>query len=348
MAIFSKKHLFIINPRSFLGFREINRVIAEIVRCFDGPLAARQFFGDVVPVLPNPYSISSPYAIHISRFPRDPIIVIRKYMALMKTPVRIYAIGGDGLVFSCLNGIAELPNAELAIVPYGTGSDFTQSFGGVELIPRMRNIQKQIDAPVIPTDLIDCGGIYALNACALGFEGMATLKSYAAFKTLWRIRRRFPAVTEGIYRIAGVLELFDADTMGQYYQVQMDDEKLEGPMSLIHIANNPGYPINKRVIPEAVPDDGVLDMVIYRKSSLLKSLRRMPYYLKGQHGKFPENYLYRRVRSVSISSDRPLCISLDGEVFFDTAFNIRVAPRAVRIAAVDGMPFKHWGSYDAK
>jgi diacylglycerol kinase family enzyme len=340
----SKKHLFVINPRSFLTFRDINRVIAEITGCFGGEAGTFQApSGGIVSGLPNLYSRESPYAVHISRFPRDAIIVIRKYMALVgeATPVRVYAIGGDGVVFCCLNGIAGLPNAELAVVPYGTGSDFVQSFGGKGLIPEMRNIAEQIKAPTIPTDIIDCGNIYALNCCTVGFEPLSFLKAYPMLKASWKLRRRCIALTETILRIAGIVAMFDAETMGQRYRVRMDDEEIEGPLPIIHIANNPGYPINKSVIPEAVPDDGLLDMIVSRKVSPIRTLQRMHSYLKGRYAQFPHDYIYRRVRSVSVSSDRPLCVSLDGEVFFDTSITVRVLPRAVRVASVGGRPFKN-------
>jgi diacylglycerol kinase family enzyme len=340
----SKKHLFVINPRSFLTSRDINRVIAEIARCFGEPLEALQVPPEgISPGLPTLYSPESPYAVHISRFPRDAIIVIRKYMALAgeETPVRVYAIGGDGVVFCCLNGIAGLPNAELAVVPYGTGSDFVQSFGGKELIPGMRNIAEQIKAPTIPGDIIDCGSMYALNACAVGLEPMSLLKAYPLLKACWKLRRRCIAFTDTILRVAGIAAMFDAEIAGQRYRVRMDDEEIEGPLSIIHIANNPGYPINRSIIPEAVPDDGLLDMLVYRQFSPARILRRMPSYLKGRHAKFPNDYIYRRVRSVSVRSDRPLCITLDGEVFFDTSITVRVLHQAVRIASVGGRPFKN-------
>jgi hypothetical protein len=158
-ASFSKKHLFVINPRSFLSARNINRVIAEIVRCFDGPSEAREAAsGGVIADLPDIDSAESPSAIHISRSPRDAAIVIWKYMALVgaETPVRVYAIGGDGVAFCCLNGIVGLPNAEPAVVPCGTGSD-------KELISEMRNIAEQIKAPAIPAGSTDCGSLCALS-----------------------------------------------------------------------------------------------------------------------------------------------------------------------------------------
>jgi diacylglycerol kinase family enzyme len=343
LASSGKKHLFVINPRSFLKSGDISRIIAEITSCFqDFQGALKMSSSSGIMDLPEFYSPDSPYAIHVSRFPRDSLIIIRKYIAIVgeETLVRVYAIGGDGTAFCCLNGIVGLPNVELAIIPYGTGCDFVMSFGGKEIIPEMRNINAQIQAPVIPTDIIDCGNIYALNSCAVGFEAMALRWGYPIMKTFWELRRRFPVVSTAILRTSGIVKLFDKEVMDQHYRIEIDNEKIEGVMGLIHIANSPGYPINLSVIPEALPDDGLLDMVLYRKTSLVESMRLMPFYLQGKHGRLPKLYIYRRVQYVSISSDRPLGISLDGEVFFDTSFTVRIIPKAVKIASVGGRSFK--------
>jgi diacylglycerol kinase family enzyme len=337
-----KKHLFVINPRSFLHVRDIDRVIAEITRCFEKAPGAPPSRNDLRD-LPTFYSVESSYAIHLSRFPRDAIIVIRKYMALAgeETPVRVYAVGGDGVVFNCLNGIAGLPNAELAIVPYGTGKDFLQAFGGKELVPIVWNIAEMIKAPAIPADIIDCGNIYALSSCAVGIEAKIVIRSYPMLNALRRLRRRSAALTETILGIAGIMELFDGDSMKQRYQVRMDGEEIEGIMPFIHIANSPGYPVRQSVVPEALPDDGLLDVVAGWKISLAARLRFMPGYLKGQHEKFSRHGVYRRAQSVTINSDQPLCIILDGDVFFDTSLTVRALPQAVRIASPGGRPFKN-------
>ena len=337
-----KKHLFIINPRSFLHFKDINRVIAEISRCF-GRAEGEPPASNALPDLPSFYSAESPYAIHLSRFPRDAVIIIRKYIALAgaETPVRVYAVGGDGVVFDCLNGIAGLPRAELAIVPRGTGVDSLRAFGGREFVPVLWSIAEQIKAPAVPADIIDCGNIYALNSCAVGIEAKTVIRSYPVLKAFWRIKRRFALFSRAILGIAGLLEMFDRDSMDQRYRVQIDDEEIEGAMPFIHIANSPGYPVHKSLLPEAVPDDGFLDMVAGWKTSLATRLLFLPGYLRGQHGKFSTYSVYRKVRSVSVSSDRPLCIILDGDVFFATSINVQVLPQAVRIASPGGRSFKN-------
>jgi diacylglycerol kinase family enzyme len=341
-----KKHLFIINPRSFLRGRDISRLIAEIVSCFDSaPRAAPLYSLDGSPAFPDPDSVEGPYAIHLSRFPRDAIIVIRKYMARVaeKALVRVYSAGGDGAAFGCLNGIVGLPNAELALIPYGSGNDFARSFGE-GLVGEMRKITAQIEAPVVPADIIHCGTNYALNSCSIGIEAVAIRKIQGMQKRLWKLRRRFAPLNGLLYTLSGIAAAFDPESAGQRYRMTIDEGKTEDDLALILLANGRGYGANKVVIPEAVPNDGYLDMLTVTKASTMKILRLLPDYLKGNYKKHPSEIVYRRVKKVSITSDTPLCIALDGEVFFDTSIDISIVPQAVRIAAVGGRAFFDGGA----
>jgi diacylglycerol kinase family enzyme len=345
-----KKHLFIINPRSFLRIRDINRVIAEIVSCFEDGFRNIPFRSpDAIPPLPDVNSFKGPYAIHISRFPRDAIIIIRKYMAAVdgQAMVRVYSIGGDEMAFCCLNGIVGLPNAELALIPYGSGADFPRSFGE-GLVKEMRRIEDQIHAPTVPADIIHCGTNYALNGISIGIEAVATRKAQWALKRFWKIRRRYPRLTSQIYTLAGIVAAFDQKAYIQRYKLIIDNEEMEDDLALIYLANGRGYNLDKVVIPEAVPDDGRLDMLTLSGASTLKILRLIPDYLGGNYKKHPSDLIYRRVKTVSITSDTPLCITLDAEVFFDTAISIDIVPQAVRIAAVGGRTFLNSGASHAE
>jgi diacylglycerol kinase family enzyme len=336
-----KKHLFIINPRSFLRIRDMNRVIVEIVSCFeDGQRIAAFRHFDIVPAFPGLDSTKGPYAIHISRFPRDAIIAIRKYAAMAgeQALLRVYAVGGDGVSFGCLNGIVGLPNAELALVPYGSGSDFARSFGE-GLVGEMRKIRAQITAPAIPADIIHCGTNYALNACSIGFEAVAVWKVLGAQKKFWTVRRRHPRINSLLYTLSGIAAAFDKTAVGQRYRMSIDGEEIENDLTLIYLANGRGYGVDKVVIPEAVPDDGYLDMLTVPQIPSLKVLRLLPDYMDGNYKKHPSEIIYRRIKTVSVTSDTPLCIAMDGEVFFDTSIAIAIVPQAVRIAAVGGRTF---------
>jgi hypothetical protein len=78
-------------------------------------------------------------SIHVSRYLRDAIGVISKYRSGVPegAVVRVYAVGGDGILFDCLNGIVGLRGVELGALPYGNTCDFPRAFGE-EALPLFR------------------------------------------------------------------------------------------------------------------------------------------------------------------------------------------------------------------
>ena len=65
--------------------------------------------------------------------------------------VRVYACGGDGTVNEVVNGIFGFKNAELAVIPIGTGNDFIRTFGDIK---KFFDIETVIDSEARPIDAI--------------------------------------------------------------------------------------------------------------------------------------------------------------------------------------------------
>ena len=82
--------------------------------------------------------------------------------------------------------------------------------------------------------------------------------------------------------------------------------------------------------PEALMDDGLLDVVIYRNFSKFEYLRHA---LSISHGRRPyqPKIKYLRVESLRIDADRPLEIQADGESLGNTPALVTVLPGALRI-----------------
>lgn len=317
-----REHFFIINPLSFPRRGEQEGIISHIESYFATHRVPGLFY-------------------HVSRYPRDAIGILRKYLALTdpETIVRVYAVGGDGIVFDCLNGIVGLPNAELAILPYGGGSDFIRAFGE-EYYEDFRNIQLQVEAPVIPTDIIHCGNNYALNFCTVGQEAAAVRKLLPLKKRLEKFRFMFPSLNPLFYILGGIAAAFDKKIIGQHYELQADGLDYSGRYNDINIANGPCYGAGKNPVVTAVPDDGLLDMMVVRKMGPLKVLRLMSCYLRGDYYKYPKECFLRRVKKITIRSGEPLLVNMDGEAFFDSRVTIEIIPQAVRIAAVNNLPYR--------
>jgi diacylglycerol kinase family enzyme len=314
-------HLFIINPRSFRFAGGTDGIAAEIHSYFRN-------------------HAQEEYHIHISRYPRDAIGVVRKFAAASEdTAIRVYAVGGNGILFDCLNGIVGIANAELATIPYGNTNDFTRSFGEDKL-PFFRDIAKQVSAGTIKTDIIYCGSNYALNFCTVGVESasiMRTMRLTRVFDGVIRFSRR---IVPFMFILGGIAAVWDKKVREQQYSVTFDGERADGTYSSINIANGPCYGGDKSAVTGAMPNDGVLDALLLESVGVLKVLKILPRYLRGGYYKYPELFHYRRVRRVEISSETPILVNLDGEVFFDTSITVEVMPQAVNIVAVDGLEYR--------
>jgi len=320
------KHLFVINPRSFPVQTALDKVLKEIKDCF------ADLEGDE-------------YTIHISHYPRNAISLIRKTIKDFRygEKIRVYAVGGDGILFDCLNGIVGLPNIELAAVPYGMANDFIRAFGE-DKKAMFRDIRLQVISPAILTDIIHCGNNYALNFCTVGMESdaiMTCLKIYSQFpQTL----RKFHSVNYFMYvmlfYLGGVIAAFNKKVQKQYYKIGIDGEDFSGNYATINIANGPCYGGDMNPVVTAMPNDGLLDALFFKHKSVPRTASLITKYTKGEFSRYPKDFILKRFRKIEIQSEDPLLVDLDGEVFFDTSLKVEIIPQALKIVAPGGIEFQ--------
>jgi len=319
------KHLFVINPRSFPVQAVMGSVIKEIKECFAG-LGADE------------------YTIHISHYPRHAISLIRKTIKEFRygEKIRVYAVGGDGILFDCLNGIVGLPNVELAAVPYGLANDFIRAFGE-DKKAAFRDIRLQVISPAASTDIIHCGNNYALNFCTVGMETdaiMTCLKIYSQFPKNFR---KYQKINYFLYVMlfyfGGATAAFNKKVLKQNYKINIDGEDFSGNYASINIANGPCYGGNMNPVVTAMPNDGLLDALFFKHKSVPRTAGIITKYTKGQFRRYPGDFTFKRFRKIEIQSDDPLLVDLDGEVFFDTSLQVEILPGAVNIVAPGGIEF---------
>jgi uncharacterized protein YbbK (DUF523 family)/diacylglycerol kinase family enzyme len=309
-----RKNLFIINPKSFRNKNGIERIKGEILDYFNVH--------------------EGTFSIEISSYPRDAVRIIQKHVkeASKNTILRIFAVGGDGILFDCLNGMFDLPNVELAAIPYGSSNDFICAFGkGKEKL--FRNIGKQIEAGVIPTDVISSRGIYALNTVTLGVESAAIYNSIKIMHDSDR-KSRYPKwASSAIFAAMGVVSMFNKTIRGQFYDITTDTGEIFSRRYVcINIANGPCYGGKLPVCPTAIPNDGYLDLILADDWGTAGDLMMMGDFLTGG-GVKRKIYTYRQVKSVEIHSNQPLLIDMDGEPFFNTDVRLELLPHAIYFVA---------------
>jgi diacylglycerol kinase family enzyme len=313
------EHLCVINPKSFPRKANLD---AFIKNCME-KMAERAL------------------TVHVSRFPRDAIGVIRAHAANCEpgARIRVYAVGGDGILFDCLNGVVGLEHADIAPMPYGASNDFVRAFGEGRF-ELFRDIALLSDAPALPTDVIRCTRNYALNFCAVGLESKAYMQTRALNRRFKKYRDRFPFLYASARRAAIASCAFQTSIIRQSYRISVDDEDFSGNYAAVNIANGPCYSRDKVAVIHAVPDDGLLDALFTKAGGPMDVLKMAPLYLKGQYWKFPEKILHRRGKKFTLCSDAPLMVNMDGEVFFDTRLTLEIVPAAVRIVAPAGVTYE--------
>jgi diacylglycerol kinase (ATP) len=269
--------------------------------------------------------------------------------ALRSGVLTIAVIGGDGTLSEAAQGFFELSSnledlpsqinadAQLAILPAGTGDDFARSLMG-----RREPLEKWVDIFIshcrMPGEgnvrLVDvlyglCDGyktpFICLNASTIGIGG----ETAARVAAQGNLMRRFSG--EARFAAAAVAAL--AGWRERRVRVSIDDrEVMDGPMNLTAVANAVYAGGGMMLSPEAKIDDGKLDVVTasgLNRASVVRELARIH---KGGHIANPKVRIAQGegVSIETFSAEDAMLIEADGNVRGLTPVEFRIMPRALR------------------
>ncbi|MCL2193457.1 MAG: hypothetical protein FWB78_08690 [Treponema sp.] len=273
----------------------------------------------------------------VSKFPREAVGPIQKQVVEAEgDTVRVYAVGGDGVLFDCLNAIVGQSNMELAVMPHGVNS-FIRSFGDGKA-DAFKDIASVTSAPVIPTDVIAVGNTYAISGCAVGFSPAVAMKigdigeskiARGLGRFAIRLRRFF----------TGLSFIFDRNMITRQYKILIDDKDYSGNYSLVSIVNGPHFGRKKMGLPEVKLDDGFLDVILLKSASMLTTLIN---FRKFSRGKLPSGCVRVKAKKVEMRSDKPMWIQTDSEYLMDTNITFEVLPGAVQVVAIDNLTYQEY------
>ena len=301
------KHLFIVNPVA--GGRDRTReVAAAVAQAFS---AGRD--GD--------------YEIYTTTAPMDATRKIEAEAA-RGDELRVYACGGDGTLNECVCGAVGHENVAVTHYPGGTGNDFVRCFG--EEKDRFRDLDALLDGEVRKLDAIDCNGRYAINICSVGIDARIGIDVHK-YSKLPLIGGAAGYVTStAVNLIKGVKRPLRVRCGGKLYY---------GDMSLICACNGSYYGGGFHPVPEARPDDGVLDFLIVKGVSRLSFVKLVGAYAKGKYAEMPKVITHVRGDSIEIESETELGINVDGEAVFGKTVCIRILPGAVNFLVPRDMAY---------
>lgn len=224
--------------------------------------------------------------------------------ALASRPAALVIIGGDGTLSTLLDALVG-SDVPIALVPAGTGNDFARAIGvpvgsahaagAAELA--LRGEPRRIDVGRVETA---AGSRHFLTVAALGFDARVSDRTN---------RLRWPR-GRARYYLALLTEL--AQLRPVPFRIAVDDGAARLlPGTLIAIGNTGSYGGGMPICPEALPDDGQLDVTHVGPLSRRRLLRLFPLLLAGRHLERPE---VTSMRASRVSVDAPGLIAYaDGE-----------------------------------
>ena len=272
------KHLFIINPAAGSRDRTADYT-AEIQRLCAG----------------------LDHEIAVSQAPGECRRLARE-AAQSGQAVRIYACGGDGTLNEVAAGAAGFPNAAVTAWCGGSGNDFVKIFSEPSAFS---DLSRLLDPEEVCFDLIACNEDLALNICSVGLDARIGT-DVARYKRL-PFFHGFNA-----YALSTVINLFRG--ISQHYIVEVDGERIDAEQTFVCVCNGRYYGGGFNPVPEADPADGMLEVLLVKKVSLLQVPGIIGKYKNGRYRELPELIRHFRTDRVRILCDSPSAVNLDGEL----------------------------------
>ncbi len=248
----------------------------------------------------------------------------------------VVVAGGDGTVHEAVNGLAGT-DGTLGVLALGTGNDYAGALGMArDLGAACRQLA------TAPRRVVDVGHVrwtdaagatherLFANAVGIGFDAYA---SALAAETKWLGGR-----AAYLAAVARALWAWRRPSVSVRMQAPGADGgplDVAGPLFLCEVGNGPSIGGGFRLTPDAVLDDGWLDVCHVRHLPTRRALWLLPQTFNGSHVTAPEATM-ARVPSVTLTAGPGgVGIQAEGEVLAADAVEVRVEvrPAALRVVA---------------
>jgi lipid kinase YegS len=214
----------------------------------------------------------------------------------------VVAGGGDGTLNEVVNGVFrtdESPRIAIGVLPLGTGNDFAKSCG----IPEdpYQALLLAADGSPVMIDVGKANDRYFLNMVSCGFGAEVTSSTPPALKK---------AIGGGAYSLVGLVTALKA----QPYEFRLITPEGEerGKAMMMAVANGRQAGGGYQVAPNALLDDGLLDVVLVREFALrdMNAVVRELNALGEAEGRY---LLYKQLPSFSMETAGEIAMTIDGE-----------------------------------
>lgn len=238
----------------------------------------------------------------------------------------IVSIGGDGTVNEIVNGIMKSKNdPSLGIIPLGWANDFIKStdipsdiIGACKIL--IKGKTKKIDIGVVNSQ------IYFANVCGVGFDAEVALLANQMKDKHPNLR----ILSAFVYVFATVKKLLSPFNYHNV-KIKFDGQEIHSKILFIAISNGKIYGGKFNITPEAILDDGLLEICLVEEMGRFKYLSIIPKVFKGTHASIKGISFYK-AKEVVIESSETILAQVSGEVIEgQKKFTITLLPKSLKV-----------------
>jgi YegS/Rv2252/BmrU family lipid kinase len=245
----------------------------------------------------------------------------------------IVALSGDGMVGAIADVLRAAPGAILGVLPGGRGNDLARVLGIPEdPVAACATIATGVARPVdlgVVSELDGDGSDHAfVGIASVGFDSDAN-----------RIANEAPAWLGGLVYAYGALRAL-ASWRPARFEIELDPP---GELQIVTgysvgAANSKAYGGGMRAAPDALLDDGLLEVVLMNDVGKLGFLTGvLPKVFSGAHVNHPGVRVHR-AREITIRAERAFTMYADGDPIGVLPVRVRALPAAVTMLTPANLP----------
>jgi YegS/Rv2252/BmrU family lipid kinase len=236
----------------------------------------------------------------------------------------VAVLSGDGMIGAVADALREVPGAVLGVLPGGRGNDLARVLAiSQDPLQACATIAHGVPRAM---DVGEVNGRAFVGIASVGFDSDAN-----------RIANEAPSWLGNLVYVYGALRALVAWRPARF-EIELDPpgERIHVTAYTVGAANSQSYGGGMRAAPDALLDDGLLDVLALESVGKFAFLARiLPRVFSGKHVREPGVRVWR-AREVSVSADRPFAMYADGDPIGELPVRMRAVPGAVTVLLPDG------------
>jgi YegS/Rv2252/BmrU family lipid kinase len=242
----------------------------------------------------------------------------------------VVALSGDGMLGAIADALRDVPGAVLGVLPGGRGNDLARVLGiSDDPSAACKTIADGL------TRSMDVGEVSGVEPGAPG-QAFVGIASVGFDSDANRIANEAPSWLGGLVYAYGALRALISWRPARF-ELELDPPGERHSFSAYSIgaANSKTYGGGMRAAPDAMLDDGLLEVVVLEDISKFRFLTKiLPKVFSGSHVHEPAVKTFR-AREIVVDADRPFAMYADGDPIGELPVRVRAVRGAVTMLVPD-------------